>query len=93
MYWQARTGMAFRLAGGYLGVTPPGIADATFAKRVAAGEVGPAQAARLRAFVREHDVAAILVVGAPPRALAAISKAFGVSPKVVGGVTVYRLAP
>jgi hypothetical protein len=93
MYWQARTGVAFQLAGGYLGVTPPGYTDAAFAKRLAAGQVGPALADRLRAFVREHDVAAILVVGASPRAQRGLAKAFGVTPKVVGGVSVYRLAP
>jgi hypothetical protein len=92
MYWQARSGMAFGLAGGYLGVTPPGIADATFAKRLAAGQVGPAQTARLRAFILDHHVAAVLVVGASPRTMRAISKAFAVTPTVVGGVTVYRLA-
>jgi hypothetical protein len=54
--------------------------------------VGPAQTARLRAFILDHHVAAVLVVGASPRTMRAISKAFAVTPTVVGGVTVYRLA-
>jgi hypothetical protein len=93
MYWQARTHFAFRLAGGYLGVTPPGVTDSGFAKRLAAGQVGPGQTAKLQAFVTAHHVSAILVLHAPQRALDAIAKAFGVTPRVVGGVTVYRVTP
>jgi hypothetical protein len=93
MYWQAETGMSMRLAGGYLGVRPPGFLDATFALKLSAGVVRPRQVAVLRRFVAEHDVAAILVVGAPSAELDAIEAAFGVSPHAVGGVTVYRLRP
>jgi hypothetical protein len=93
MYWQAETDMSMRLAGGYLGVTPPGFVDAGFARRLALGSVRPRQVAVLRRFVAEHHVAAILVVADPQVEADVIETAFGVLPQTIGGVTIYRLRP
>jgi hypothetical protein len=93
MFWQAESGMWFRLAGGYLGATPPGYDRPTFAKRLAEGTVGIAKAGVIRRFAEANGVRAFLVVGSFDAERAAIEAAFGVSPTPVGGVAVYRLPP
>jgi hypothetical protein len=93
MYWQVETGWSMRLASGYLGLTPPGFRDPSFASKLSAGVVGPGRTGLLRRFVREHDVAAIVVVRAPQAEVDAIEGAFASVPTRIGGVLVYRLGP
>jgi hypothetical protein len=61
MYWQAESDMFFRLAGGYMGGTPPDFVDAAFERRLASGSLSNLDGAALRRFVAEHHVGALLV--------------------------------
>jgi hypothetical protein len=88
MLWQAQSGMAFRLVGGYLGSIPADYQGAGLVAKLTTGQAPPSV---LRSFLAAHRVGAVVVAGeaVPPRLAAAL----GVQPLSVGGVELFQLAP
>jgi hypothetical protein len=93
MLWQARTDMAFRLAGGYLGGAPPDYQGNGIQSKLAAGRFGPNQDPAIRAFLTDHRVATIVAYGKPPEVEARIADLLGTEPVRVGGVTLFEVPP
>jgi hypothetical protein len=93
MYWQAASNMYFRLAGGYMGTTPPDFPHVAFARRLVGGVIEPSEGPMLRRFVAEHHVGALLVLpDAFPWAEDALRHLIG-PPIRVGGVLLYQIPP
>jgi hypothetical protein len=93
MLWQAQSGMYFRLAGGYTGVTPPELADPALEYRLVSGDLRATDAGALPGFVASHHVDAVIVAGEPAWVVQEIAGALGVSQEDIGGVTLLRLHP
>jgi hypothetical protein len=93
MLWQALSGMYFRLAGGYTGVTPPDLTDPAMEYRLMAGDIRVSDAGAMPAFVASHQVDAVVVADEPAWVVQEISSAIGVSPEDIGGITLMRLPP
>ena len=88
--WQAETGMAFGLAGGYLGEAP---ADYASIGAVAGSTVryDATSVAALRRLVTENGVTAVIVDKRYPGPWRRLFGTLGVLPKDTGGVLLYRL--
>src|ERR1022692_1535994 len=62
LVWQAETNFYFRLAGGFFGGTPRGVANGPPEERLAIGEIDPADSiADIRNFLAAHRVGAVMV--------------------------------
>jgi hypothetical protein len=93
MIWQAETGFTFRLAGGFFGVTPPGLHPPAAEARLGLGVVKGVTAASIRAFLRSHRAGAVLVADEPPHVARAVARATGVAGIQRGGLVRFRLGP
>ena len=91
MIWQAGTGFSFRLAGGFFGVTPPGLRPAAAQAELGLGSVGGASVPDVRAFLRSHRVGAVLMAEEPRIAVRAMARATGVTGIQRGGVVIFRI--
>jgi hypothetical protein len=91
MIWQAETGFSFRLAGGFFGVTPPGLHPPAAQAVLGTGSVAGATGASIRAFLRSHHVGAVLMAEEPAGTVRALSQATGVTGVRHGGVVVFQL--
>jgi hypothetical protein len=91
MIWQAETGFTFRLAGGFFGVTPPGLRPAAAQAQLGMGSVSGASAADVRAFLRSHRVGAVLMAEEPLHEVRAMARVTGVTGIQSGGMVVFRL--
>jgi hypothetical protein len=92
MIWQAETGFSFRLAGGFFGVTPPGLHPLPAAQaQLGTGSVSGATVASIRAFLSSHHVGAVLMFDEPGSEVAAMARATGTAGIQRGGVMVFRL--
>jgi hypothetical protein len=93
MLWQAKTGMYFRMAGGYMGQPPEEFARWPIANAFVDATYVPDTRAQLMAFLANHQVSTVIVSDDDPdgstwRSLLAAS---GCLPKRVAGVTLYRV--
>lgn len=91
MIWQAGTGFAFRMAGGFLGVFPAGLSPEPAQADLGDGMISGASAADIREFLRSHHVGAVLMAEEPPagvRAMARITREAGIR---IGGVVITQL--
>jgi hypothetical protein len=93
MLWQAQSGMYFRLAGGYTGVTPPDLLDPVLEYRLISGDIQPADSGALAPFVQSHHVDDVVLAGEPTWVIQEVAQALGVSPEGLGGITLMRLQP
>lgn len=92
MIWQADTDFSFRLAGGFFGVTPPGLGPVpALQAHLGAGSVTGVTTADIRAFLASHRVGAVLVADDPPSVIRAVARATGVAGVRDGGVVVFQL--
>lgn len=91
MTWQAETGFTFRLAGGFFGVTPPGLRPAAAQAKLGMGSLRGASAADIRAFLRSHRVGAVLMAEEPWQEVRAMARVTGVTGTQTGGMVVFRL--
>jgi len=93
MIWQAQTGMSFRLAGGFFGVTPPGLPHPRTQARLGTGSIIGASVLDIRSFLAGHRVGAVLVSEQPPRskALPKLARATGVAGVRSGEVVIFQL--
>lgn len=91
MTWQAETGFSFRLAGGFFGVTPPGLHPPAAQARLGMGSVTGATVASIRAFLASHRAGAVLMAEEPPRAARVMARATDVAGIQRGGMLIFRL--
>ena len=91
MLWQAGTQLSFSLAGGYTGVTPPGLTDPAIEYSLVSGHIRPQDAAAIKDFVRTHDVDAVIVGDEPAAAVSELSRDLGVAPVETGGIVLFDL--
>ena len=87
MLWQTESGMDFRLAGGYTGVTPPGLAAPLREWRLVSGQMLPRDEKAIKTFVVAHEVGAVIVVKEPDWVVGEIAQALGATPVKVDDVT------
>ncbi len=93
MVWQAQTDFSFRLAGGFFGVTPPGLHPPAAQAQLGLGSVsGTTPVASIRAFLASHDVGAVLMAEESASAVRTMAVATGVAGSRHGGVIVFQLA-
>ncbi|HKA95557.1 MAG TPA: hypothetical protein VKD66_04775 [Streptosporangiaceae bacterium] len=93
MIWQAQTGLSFRLAGGFFGVTPPGLPHPGMQARLGTGSIIGASVPDIRNFLTSHRVSAVLVSEQPPRskALPKLARATGVAGVRSGQIVIFQL--
>jgi hypothetical protein len=92
MIWQAETGFSFRLAGGFFGVTPPGLRPwPAVQAQLGTGSVTGASAAGIRAFLASHHVGAVLMAEEPGSETTAMARATGTPGIRRGGMVVFQL--
>jgi hypothetical protein len=89
--WQAETGFSFRLAGGFFGVTPPGLHPPAAQAVLGSGTVTGATATSIRSFLRSHHVGAVLMAEEPAAIVHTTAQATGVAGVREGGMVVFRL--
>jgi hypothetical protein len=93
MVWQADTDFAFRLAGGFLGVTPPGLHPAAAQAQLGKGLLSGTTVADIRTFLAGHHVGAVLMYEERQGAIATITTATGVTPIRHGNLLLFLLGP
>lgn len=91
MIWQAETDFSFRLAGGFLGVTPPGLNPPAEQAQLGTGSVSGATVTGIRSFLHSHRVGAVLVAEEPAATIRMLAQATGAAGIRHGGVTVFQL--
>jgi hypothetical protein len=89
MSWQAGTDMYFRIAGGYLGASPPDFQGGDVARALVLGRLGPGLGPKLHDFLIAHQVGTIVAVGKPAAFYGQLGDLLGVTPLAVGGAMVY----
>jgi len=92
MFWQAETGMWFRMTQGYLGrkFPPDYVTDPLWPALT--GQANPTPDALRSFLIRRHVGAVILGVGAPVPWLGALAEV-GLKPRPFGGVVLYQIGP
>jgi hypothetical protein len=93
MLWQAESGMYFRMAGGYTGITPREfeswpVVDALFTQTLI-----PDAAMQLRAFMAAHQADAVIVDDKHETSWTPIFLMLDSSPVRLGGVSLFRVPP
>ncbi len=92
MLWQAETDMYFRMAGGYVSVSPP---DAFLAWPITNyflhKDAIPDAEDQLKAFLANHDVRTVLVTDLTWPLWKPLLASLGASPQNAGGVYIYRV--
>ena len=91
MLWQATSDNAFKLAGGYLGITPSGVDDPRYLA-LASGRIDEASIAAAPSFVADYGVTTVVVGDVPTWVVPRLTSLLGVRPQRVGGVTIFRIA-
>jgi hypothetical protein len=93
MIWQAQTGLSFRLAGGFFGVTPTGLPNPGMQPHLGTGAITGASVGDIKGFLASHRVGAVLMAEQPPRSRAVprLARATGVAPIRSGRVVVFQL--
>jgi hypothetical protein len=93
MIWQAQTGLSFRLAGGFFGVTPPGLPNPGMQAHLGTGAITGASVADIKGFLASHRVGAVLMAEQPHRSrvVPRLARATGVAPIRSGRVVVFQL--
>jgi len=90
MLWQAETGMYFKMAGGYTGITPREFAGWPIVGAFSSQTLIPDPKAQLMAFMVAHDAYTVVVDDAHLARWAPLLAAIDSSPVRSGGVSVYR---
>ena len=91
MVWQAQTDFSFRLAGGFLGVTPPGLPSPAEQAQLGMGTVSGTSVAGIRSFLHTHRVGAVLMAEEPASTARTMAQATGVTGIQRGGVVIFQL--
>lgn len=91
MVWQAQTDFSFRQAGGFLGVTPPGLHPPAAQAQLGMGSVTGTSVAGIRSFLHSHHVGAVLMAEEPAGTTRTMAQATGVAGIQRGGVMIFQL--
>jgi hypothetical protein len=91
MVWQASTGFSFRMAGGFFGVTPPGLPDPQAQAWLGPGVIAGSHRPDIRTFLKDHDVGTVLMFEEPLGDLHIMARATGVHGVSHGQVIVFQL--
>lgn len=91
MIWQAETGFSFRQAGGFFGVTPPGLRLPAAQAQLGMGSVTGATVASIRVFLASHRVGAVLMAEEQPRVARTMARATDVAGVQRDGMVIFRL--
>lgn len=92
MYWQAQAGMSFRLAGWYSGFYPANDPDRNIVLDIESGNLEAVGRSRLISFLSDRGVGAIIVGHAPTGTTEILRRWLQVSPRRVGGLTIFQLS-
>jgi hypothetical protein len=92
MIWQAGTDFAFRQAGGFVGLTPPGLRPPAAQAHLGMGSVTGATVAGIRAFLVSHRVGAVLMAEEPSRVARIMARATRVAGIQRDGMVIFRLS-
>jgi hypothetical protein len=93
MLWQARTGMYFRMAGGFLGLTPPAFLRWPVLNSLYSGEPCFDFARQLEFFLAAHRVRTIVVAQDARRNWPRLLAPLGIVPHAVDDVLLYPIPP
>jgi len=93
-FWQAATGMYFRMAGGYVSAAVPSeFSRWPLLTTLYGGAPVPDFDEELKAFIEAHSIRAIIVAGDSRDRWARLLAPLGLQPTEVGGVMLYRVPP
>jgi len=92
MLWQAQTNMYFRMAGGFVGVTPVEFRGLPIVQTFYSGVLPTDYRMSLKAFVRDHSVTAVIVDKRSAGPWRQLFSALQVTPFDVGDIFLYKLA-
>jgi hypothetical protein len=90
MLWQAQTGMYFRMAGGYVGGTPPNFSVEEIRELFRPGPITSARGERLKAFLTTYGIRGVVVNDSVSSGWSDLNSVLGTSPVSVGGVMFYH---
>jgi len=90
MLWQAETGMYYRMASGYTGITPREFESWPISGAFSTQTLIPDAREQLLAFMAAHDAGAVIVDDRHLELWAPLLSAIDSSPARVGGVSLYR---
>lgn len=92
LLWQARTGMWFRLAGGYLGQVPPkDYGEEPAVTQLLTGVANPETPCLLKSFIERRGVSAVVIESTSTEPWRPALARLGIRSKKVGGVDFYRI--
>jgi hypothetical protein len=91
MLWQAQSGMSFRMAGGYVGLTPPEFARWPILHTLYSGQLIPDHSRQLKAFFAAHRITTVIVKEDSQRPWLVLLSTLETMPVRTGGVLVYRV--
>jgi hypothetical protein len=91
MIWQAETGFAFRQAGGFFGVTPPGLHPPAAQAQFGVGSVTGATVASIRGFLVSHRVRAVLMAEERPHVARIMARATHVAGIQRDGMVIFPI--
>ena len=91
MIWQAETGFSFRQAGGFFGVTPPGLRPPAAQAQLGMGSVTGATVASIRAFLVSHRVGVVLMAEERPYVARMMARATHVAGIQRDGMVIFQL--
>jgi hypothetical protein len=94
LLWQAQTQGYFRLASGWFGFFPADYAhDPIFQQLLGIAPTTASSSSELRAFLRRHDVGAVVISSGEAGSWPSVMSKLGLAPVTVGGVRLYRVTP
>ena len=93
MLWQAQTGMLFRMAGGYVGITPPGFLRWPVLDSLYTGEPGLDFTHQLGFFLAAHNVRTIILAHYARQNWPPLLAPLHLTARDVDDVTLYRVSP
>ena len=93
VYWQMQSHLFYRSVTWYPGFVPVDFQNHHFAGRLARGKLRPRDGPALLAFVARHRVTAVVADGVRQDVIDRFASTLGVTPQMVDGVTLMRLAP
>ena len=93
MLWQARSGMYFRMAGGYTGITPPEFARWPVVDSFYDGVGGRDFARQLEFFLAAHDVRTVILAREARQKWGPVLALLNLPAKTVEDATLYQIPP
>ncbi len=93
MLWQAQTGMYFRMAGGFIGLTPPQFKRWPVLDSLYSGEPGFDFTHQLGFFLAAHNVRTIILAHDARRTWPPLLAPLHMTSLDVNDVTLYRIPP